>query len=886
MKTISHALFLLLLSFSRALAPVAGNGASSGGNMPSDSILLNSGSSEDATDADGRRWASDLNNRYRLSSGNSAPAKAAFQDPSLPSQVPYMTSRVFKSASTYKFSVSGKARHYARLHFYPVAYNGLDPENAYFDVTAGGGEVTLLRNFSAYATAKALTQAYIVREFYLPRSPDGILRLTFTPSPEKKGSYAFVNGIEVVPSSTDISAGSTASLVGFSDQNVNVGSSSALQTMYRLNVGGQYLPPTNDSGLGRSWYDDSPYIFGAAFGVTYAADGNVTVRYPAGMPRYAAPLDVYTTARSMGPDPQVNMNTNLTWVFQVDANFMYVVRLHFCELQMTKINQRVFTIYVNNQTAEAAADVIGWASSPAAPVFKDYAVYVADEAGDEELWVALHPSAASKPEYYDAVLNGMEIFKLNDSAGNLAGPNPSPSDMLAAAEKQDKAASTEFGSAAGGTERTNVIGRAAGSAVAVGLVCAICFAVYRQKKRENGAISGSGGSGWLPLYGGSTGNSRSTISGQSYCGASSHLSSVAAGLCRHFSIAEIKLATKNFDESLVIGVGGFGKVYRGGVDGGTTKVAIKRSNPSSEQGVHEFQTEIEMLSKLRHRHLVSLIGYCEENGEMILVYDYMAYGTLREHLYKSNKPSLAWKQRLEICIGAARGLHYLHTGSKYPIIHRDVKTTNILLDDKWVAKVSDFGLSKTGPSNMDQTHVSTVVKGSFGYLDPEYFRRQQLTEKSDVYSFGVVLFEVLCGRPALNPSLPKEQVSLADWALLCRRKGALEDIVDPVLKGKVDPECLDKFAATAEKCLSDHSVDRPSMGDVLWNLEFALQLQETTDQGGQRPAEGCSGSATINILNKDTGRSGISESCAESDDGTDSVNGGAVFSQLINPKGR
>ncbi|MQL84201.1 hypothetical protein Taro_016698 [Colocasia esculenta] len=879
MISISHVL-CLFISLYPVLAAVVENDTGSG-YKSDDSILLNSGSSEDAVDADGRRWAGDRNDKYRLFSGNSAPARAVFQDPSLPSQVPYMSGRIFTSESTYKLSVSGKSRHYVRLHFYPASYNGLDPADAFFDVSAAGGKLTLLRNFSACATAKALTQAYIVREFYLPPSPDGILQLTFTPSRGNKSSYAFVNGIEVFPA-PDISAGSTPSLVGFSDQTVDVGSSSAMQTMYRLNVGGQYVPPVNDSaGLDRTWYDDSPYIFGAAFGVTYSADGNVTVSYPDSTSKYAAPLDVYTTARSMGPDPRVNMNTNLTWVFQVDGGFMYVVRFHFCELQMSKINQRVFTIYVNNQTAEAAADVIGWASSPGVPVHRDYAAFVADKAGvDEELWVALHPSAASKPEYYDAVLNGLEIFKLNDTAGNLAGPNPSPSAMLAASEEEQAEAPTpQFGST--GSGRTNVIGGAAGGTAAVGLVFAICIAVYNRKKRVEGSSSGSGGSGWLPIY--ERGNSRSTISGKSSIGASSNLSSIAASLCRHFSIAEIKQATKNFDESLVIGVGGFGKVYRGGVDGGATKVAIKRSNPSSEQGVHEFQTEIEMLSKLRHRHLVSLIGYCEENGEMILVYDYMAYGTLREHLYKSNKPSLAWKQRLEICIGAARGLHYLHTGSKYPIIHRDVKTTNILLDDKWVAKVSDFGLSKTGPSNMDQTHVSTVVKGSFGYLDPEYFRRQQLTEKSDVYSFGVVLFEVICARPALNPSLPKEQVSLADWALLCRRKGTLEDIVDPALKGKVNPECLDKFAATAEKCLSDHGVDRPSMGDVLWNLESALQLQETADQGGRPRA---------NPENEGDHRGpDIADATAiidNTDDshGTGESDGGAVFSQLVHPKGR
>ncbi|KAJ8535743.1 hypothetical protein K7X08_023463 [Anisodus acutangulus] len=219
---------------------------------------------------------------------------------------------------------------------------------------------------------------------------------------------------------------------------------------------------------------------------------------------------------------------------------------------------------------------------------------------------------------------------------------------------------------------------------------------------------------WLPIYGNSNSSASKSASGRSGSG-STIISSDAASNCRYFSLAEIKQATKNFDESHVIGVGGFGKVYKGVIDG-DMKVAIKRSNPSSQQGVNEFQTEIEMLSKLRHRHLVSLIGFCEENNEMVLVYDHMAHGTLREHLYKGNKTILSWKQR-------------------------DVKSTNILLNDKWVAKVSDFGLSKTGP-NMNQGHVTTVVKGSFGYLDPEYFRRQQLTEKSDVYSYGVVLFEV------------------------------------------------------------------------------------------------------------------------------------------------
>ncbi|KAM7510151.1 hypothetical protein LguiB_009026 [Lonicera macranthoides] len=297
---------------------------------------------------------------------------------------------------------------------------------------------------------------------------------------------------------------------------------------------------------------------------------------------------------------------------------------------------------------------------------------------------------------------------------------------------------------------------------------------------------------------------------------------------RRFSLAEIKSGTNNFDDNLVLGVGGFGKVYKGCIDNNATTVAIKRLNALSHQGIREFETEIEMLSKLRHLHLVSLIGCCEENEEMVLVYDYMANGTLRANLCKPNN-HLSWKHRLQICIGSARGLQYLHTSSKHRIIHRDVKSTNILLDERWVAKVSDFGLSKMGPTGVSQTHVSTVVKGTFGYLDPEYFRLRRLTDKSDVYSFGVVLFEVLSGKPAIIEDIPEEPVNLADWARCCYKTGALDEIIDLHVRDEIAPECLKQFGDVAYSCIQEQGINRPSMSDVVWSLELALQLQEAAE---------------------------------------------------------
>lgn len=824
---------------------------------PDPPLLLRCGSNDEATDDNGRKWTSD--SKF-VDPKNTLAAPAGFQDPSMTSQVPYTEARVFTAETAYKFPIKPGNRYWLRLHFYPSIYGPHDSAHSYFTVAAN--DLILVKNFSAYLTCQAFTQAYIIREFTLAASESESLNLTFTPV----SGFAFVNGIELIQMPEIFGE---AIMVGAREQTMDV-TASNMQTMVRLNVGGSYISPANDSGLSRAWYDDYPYLFGASEGVVMEASKRLVIDYK-DMPKYIGPVELYKSLRSMGSAKDLNANYNLTWLFpNIDPGFMYLVRLHFCDLSLSRPNQVVFDVFINNQTAEAnGIDVIAWAGARGVPKFRDYVVFSNEAPTMQQIWLAMHPKMSEAPEFADAMLNGVEIFKL-ESEKNLAGKNPQPSAFRMKVE-----AETERNFEAKGNN-VEVIGGAAGGAAAF-VVVALCFAVYQRKSRMPGTDSHT--TSWLPIYGNShSSGSKSTVSGKSTA------SNLAQGLARHFSLPEILHATKNFSESNVIGVGGFGKVYKGVIDGGT-KVAIKRSNPSSEQGVHEFLTEIDLLSKLRHKHLVSLIGFCDEENEMCLIYDYMGLGTLREHLYKTNnKTRLSWKQRLEICIGAARGLHYLHTGAQYTIIHRDVKTTNILLDENWVAKVSDFGLSKTGP-NMANGHVSTVVKGSFGYLDPEYFRRQQLTEKSDVYSFGVVLFEVLCARPALNPSLPKEQVSLADWALHCKRKGFLEDLIDPHLKGKITPESLKKFADAAEKCLDDHGAERPSMGDVLWNLEFALQLQESADGGSSHNSR---------IHEEDSQRNqdmaahynnlslGSEQELLQSNE----QNSTAIFSQLVHPTGR
>ncbi|XP_058006182.1 probable receptor-like protein kinase At5g24010 isoform X2 [Hevea brasiliensis] len=572
---------------------------------------------------------------------------------------------------------------------------------------------------------------------------------------------------------------------GSSNSNYEGILSKALQTIHRINVGGKDLTPENDT-LWRFWVPDDSYIYmpATAKSSTFHSD---KPNYLDGISEYIAPDLVYQTAKEMNISSDGPSNTfNITWSFNVSKNARHFVRVHFCDIISKTLGVLVFNLFIYSNFS-IVIDPYDKTGQLAAPFYFDFVVD-SDDSGVMNFSIGPRANSDEKT----AFLNGLEIMQIVGESGSVSGTHKPKKTRIFVV----------VGSIVGGLGLIGIL------AVVIGL----CLRYRKPKTVENWE--------WSPVAVHRRGSSHNRMPEGSVIG--SRVPDLNLGLKIPF--AEIQFATNNFDAKMIVGKGGFGHVFRGTLRNGI-KVAVKRSQPGSGQGLSEFQTEIMVLSKIRHRHLVSLIGYCDEMSEMILVYEFMEKGTLRDHLYNSGLPSLSWRQRLEICIGAAKGLHYLHRGSAGGFIHRDIKSTNILLDEDLVAKVADFGLSRIGPP--DQTHVSTGVKGTFGYLDPDYFRTQQLTEKSDVYSFGVVLLEVLCARPAINILLPREQVNLAEWGMICKKNGTLEQIVDPSIKSQINPNSLRKFAEIAEKCLQEYGADRPAMGDVQWDLEYALQLQQT-----------------------------------------------------------
>ncbi|CAD5180145.1 unnamed protein product [Musa acuminata subsp. malaccensis] len=306
---------------------------------------------------------------------------------------------------------------------------------------------------------------------------------------------------------------------------------------------------------------------------------------------------------------------------------------------------------------------------------------------------------------------------------------------------------------------------------------------------------------------------------------SASFSELGTDVAHRYMLSEIKCATENFAKK--VGFGGYGTVYYGKMTNGK-EIAVKVLTNDSCQGNRQFSIEVSLLSRIHHRNLVQFLGYCQQEGKNILVYEFMHNGTLKEHLHGTSSASqrqhISWIKRLEIAEDVAKGIEYLHTGCSPAIIHRDLKTSNILLDKNMRAKVSDFGLSKPAA---DESHVSSVVRGTLGYLDPEYYTSQQLTVKSDVYSYGIILLELISGQePISNTSFGESFRNISPWAKFHCESGEIEAIIDPSLGDDYnDIQSVWKVAEVAVRCVNREMRNRPAMSEVLKEIQEAIALE-------------------------------------------------------------
>ncbi|KAF7814035.1 putative receptor-like protein kinase [Senna tora] len=326
--------------------------------------------------------------------------------------------------------------------------------------------------------------------------------------------------------------------------------------------------------------------------------------------------------------------------------------------------------------------------------------------------------------------------------------------------------------------------------------------------------------------------SLSDLSNSSSVSIMSDLSNSVLGSNLHiFTLKELKDITHGFCKTSVLGEGGFGKVYKGFIDDKLRPalkpqvVAVKNLDLDGKQGHREWLAEVIFLGQLKHPHLVKLIGYCCEDEHRLLVYEYMERGNLEHKLFKGYLAALPWLTRIKIAIGAAKGLAFLHE-EEQPVIYRDFKASNILLDADYKAKVSDFGLAIDGPEQ-NQTHITTRVMGTHGYAAPEYINTGHLTTMSDVYSFGVVLLELITGKRSVDKNRPMREQDLVEWARpLLKDSHKLERIMDPRLEGQYSYEGARKMAALAHQCLSHQAKARPSMRKVVKTLEPLMNLTD------------------------------------------------------------
>uniref|UniRef100_A0A0C9RPQ4 non-specific serine/threonine protein kinase n=1 Tax=Wollemia nobilis TaxID=56998 RepID=A0A0C9RPQ4_9CONI len=362
-----------------------------------------------------------------------------------------------------------------------------------------------------------------------------------------------------------------------------------------------------------------------------------------------------------------------------------------------------------------------------------------------------------------------------------------------------------------------------------------CFPCFESRKKD---VNPAGGKSEIARKEDQTAVAGSSHNSRVYSERKPKETSIAAkeGSAAHiaaqtFTFRELAAATNNFKEECLLGEGGFGRVYKGRLESTGQVVAVKQLDRNGLQGNREFLVEVLMLSLLHHQNLVNLIGYCADGDQRLLVYEYMPLGSVEDHLHDvpPDKEPLDWNTRMKIAVGAAKGLEYLHDKANPPVIYRDFKSSNILLDEGFHPKLSDFGLAKLGPVG-DKTHVSTRVMGTYGYCAPEYAMTGQLTLKSDVYSFGVVFLELITGRKAIDNSRSAGEHNLVAWARpLFKDRRKFPKMADPLLQGHYPMRGLYQALAVAAMCLQEQAATRPLIGDVVTALSYLAS--QTYDPG-------------------------------------------------------
>ncbi|KAL3719294.1 hypothetical protein ACJRO7_004278 [Eucalyptus globulus] len=482
-------LLFIFISVSLEALWVSVTGDNVGAYRPTDDIAVDCGSNS-SSPVGGRNWIGDAADRSDYSpiekTHSSTAAEASSSSPSISGAVPYLTARLSRSEFAYTFHVTAGPK-FVRLHFFPLDYLNFSRVDSFFSVEAAG--YTLLRNFSASLFSDKTSSPSFHKEFCLSVGEDQILNITFSPTPGNSDAYAFVNGIEVVsmPESLYYNTVVDSEGVKLAGQQTpfTFRTTDALEAVKRLNVGGQFVSPARDTGMYRTWEADDEYVTSSDIGVL-PVNTTIQLNYGEQVPNYTAPDPVYTTARTMGMDKRINLSYKLTWSVEVDTNFYYLVRLHFCEFQI-EINKpldRVFRIFINSQLVEGHADVIEW-SGKGVPVYRDFAVALYDSQKKRtNLSVALGARPDGYTLYSDAILNGLEIFKISNPDESLAGLNPDPVPN----KRQPPPGPPQSSKAPSSLSKAVKIAIVAGGTSGFTILSLLAFFLYRRRNRANDSI--------------------------------------------------------------------------------------------------------------------------------------------------------------------------------------------------------------------------------------------------------------------------------------------------------------------------------------------------------------------------------------------------------------